>query len=304
MDAPQPTERQTDPLKLCSVGTVRRLLLEHRFRPSKVMGQSFFVNRSALAKIVAAAELSPTDGVLEIGTGFGTLTAALAQHSQVVVSVEKDQRLFSIAQSLLADLDNVVLHCEDALTADWERLLEGHSVERWKFVSNLPYSVSKPLLMRLVQRRHLFSDAVVTVQREVAQRIAAKPGSEGYSILSVAVQLYADVRLLFNLPPNSFYPEPEVWSSVVKLRFLPQTRVPVDDERWFFRVAEAVMMQRRKTIVNALHNRFGISKSLLLQVLLECGLDADKRGETLTLEELARLAKTLKPLYQQLRRAQ
>lgn len=284
-----------DPFKLCSVGTVKRLLLENQIRPSKAMGQSFIVNRSALERIVNATELSPEDGAFEVGTGFGALTAALAQKCQVVVSIEKDRRLFSVAQSLLSSLQNVTLVCDDALTANWKKMLEEHGhVERWKFVSNLPYAISKPLIMRLVRERHLFDLAVITVQREVAQRMTAKPGNEGYSILSVAVQFYADAQILFNLPPTSFHPEPEVWSSVVKLRFLPKPRVDVSDERWFFKVAEAVLMQRRKTVVNALHIRFALPKGLLKELLQGCGIEPERRGETLTLQELAQLAESMR----------
>jgi len=287
-------DQSIDPLRLCSVGAVRRLLLEHQIRPSKTMGQSFIVNRTALAKIVEAAELTAEDGVLEVGTGFGTLTASLAQRCRVVVSLEKDRRLFSVAQSLLVPLDNVALYWADALTVDWAQLLRNHEVARWKFVSNLPYAISKPLLMRLLYKRHLFADATVTVQREVAQRMVAKPGDEGYSLLSVAVQFYAEPRILFHLPPTSFFPEPEVWSSVVKVRLLPQPRMEVQDERWFFRVAEAVLMHRRKTIVNALHQRFGIPKDRLTATLQSCSIPPDRRGETLWLDELARLADALR----------
>ncbi len=284
-----------DPFKLCSVGTIKRLLLEHKIRPSKAMGQSFMVNRSALERIVSAAELKPEDRVFEVGTGFGTLTAVLAQKCQVVVSVEKDKRLFSVAQSLLSPIQNIILVCDDALTANWRELLERHGqVDRWKFVSNLPYAISKPLLMKLMQERQLFDLAVVTVQREVAQRMVAKPNDESYSILSIAVQFYADAHILFNLPPTSFHPEPEVWSSVVKLRFLPKPRVEVLDERWFFKVAEAVLMQRRKTVVNALHIRFALPKGFLKELLQQCGIDPERRGETLTLQELAQLAENMR----------
>ncbi|MCS7192717.1 MAG: 16S rRNA (adenine(1518)-N(6)/adenine(1519)-N(6))-dimethyltransferase RsmA [Armatimonadetes bacterium] len=283
-----------DPFKLCSIGTVKRLLLEHKIHPSKVMGQSFIVNKSALERIVNAAELKPNEGAFEVGTGFGALTAALAQKCQVIVSLEKDKRLFSLAQSLLSSFQNVVLVCDDALIANWKKMLEmQEGIERWKFISNLPYSISKPLLMRLLKERQLFDSAVVTVQHEVAQRIVAKPNDEGYSILSIAVQFYAEPCILFKLPPTSFYPEPEVWSSVVKLRFLPQPRVKVSDRQWFFKVAEAVLMQRRKTLINALHIRFGFDKVLLKNLLQSCGIDPERRGETLSLEELAQLAEIL-----------
>ncbi|MCS7265248.1 MAG: 16S rRNA (adenine(1518)-N(6)/adenine(1519)-N(6))-dimethyltransferase RsmA [Armatimonadetes bacterium] len=288
----------TDPFKLCSVGTVKRLLLEHKIRPSKAMGQSFMVNKSALERIVNAAELRQNEGAFEIGTGFGALTAALAQKCQLVISLEKDKHLFSVAQSLLSPFKNIVLLCDDALTANWKKVLEGQKgVERWKFISNLPYAISKPLLMRILKERKLFELAVVTVQREVAQRMVAQPNSQGYSILSIAVQFYSEPRILFNLPPTSFYPEPEVWSSVVKLKFLPKPRVEVSDERWFFKVAEAVLMQRRKTIVNALSIRFGLSKSFLKDLLKDCNIDPERRGETLTLKELAHLAENLLDFY-------
>ncbi|MFA0751774.1 MAG: hypothetical protein SLRJCFUN_002177 [Candidatus Fervidibacter sp.] len=287
-------ERALDPLRLCSVGTVRRLLLEHQIRPSKGMGQSFLVNRRVLAKILQAAELQPDDGVFEVGTGFGTLTAALATQCRQVVSLEKDKRLAEIARKLLSPFPNIVVHQADALTANWSELLNAHFVARWKFVANLPYAISKPLLMRLLRERHLFADATVTVQREVAQRMVAQAGQDNYSILSVAVQLYADVRVVATVPPTSFYPEPEVWSAVVKLTFLPAPRVFVADERFFFRVAEAVLLHRRKTIANALHHRLGVPKEQANEILRQCGIAPERRGETLTLTELARLAECLK----------
>ncbi len=284
-----------DPFKICSVGTVRRLLLEHQIKPSKAMGQSFIVNKSALERIVNAAELSSDEGAFEVGTGFGALTGALAQKCQVVVSLEKDKRLFSAAQKLLEPMPNITLVHGDALIEDWGSLLKEHSqVSCWKFVSNLPYAISKPLLMRLIRERHLFALAVVTVQREVAQRMVAKPSEEGYSILSIAVQLYAEPKIVLNLPPTSFYPEPEVWSSVVKLRFLQHPKVEVSDERWFFKVAEAILLQRRKTVLNALHIRFGVHKIALKDLLTKCDIDPERRGETLDLRELAKLAEALR----------
>lgn len=288
------SERTLDPLRLCSVGTVRRLLLEHQIRPSKGMGQSFLINRRVLAKILQAAELSPDDGAFEVGTGFGTLTAALAAQCRQVVSLEKDRRLADIARKLLSPFPNITVHQADALTANWSELLNAHSVDRWKFVANLPYFISKPLLMRLLRERQLFADATVTVQREVAQRMVAQAGQSNYSILSVAVQLYADVRIVGTVPPTSFFPEPEVWSSVVKLTFLPTPRVPVSDERFFFRVAEAVLAHRRKTVANALYHRLGIPKERASDILRQCGIDPERRGETLTLTELAQLAERLK----------
>ncbi len=288
-------ERALDPLRLCSVGTVRRLLLEHQIRPSKAMGQSFLVNRTVLAKIVQAAELQPDDGAFEVGTGFGTLTAALATQCRQVVSLEKDKRLADIARKLLSPFPNIVVHQTDALTAHWSELLNNtHFVARWKFVANLPYAISKPLLMKLLRERHLFADATVTVQREVAQRMVAQAGQDNYSILSVAVQLYADARIVATVSPTSFYPEPEVWSAVVKLTFLPAPRVPVADERFFFRVAEAVLAHRRKTVANALHHRLGVPKERASQILRECGIDPERRGETLMLTELAQLTERLR----------
>lgn len=290
----QMDDKPVDPLDLCSRSAVKRLLIAHYLRPSKTMGQTFIVSRTALAKILQAAKLNPDDGVLEIGTGFGTMTGALSVRVRQVVSLEKDRRLFAIAQSLLKPFGNVELHLADALTSDWEGILKKHPyVERWRFVSNLPYSISKPVLMRLVRERNLFTDATVTVQREVAQRIGAKPGSKSYGILTVVVQLYADVSIIATLPPTSFHPPPEVWSAVVHLRFLPQQRVEVSDESLFSRVAEAALMQRRKTLVNALSNRLGILKEKVQALLQACGINPERRGETLTLVELAKLTKAL-----------
>jgi 16S rRNA A1518/A1519 N6-dimethyltransferase RsmA/KsgA/DIM1 with predicted DNA glycosylase/AP lyase activity len=205
---------------------VRRLLLEHQIRPVQSDGAKFFWSTERCwRKSFRAAELQPDDGAFEVGTGFGTLTAVLATRCRQVVSLEKDKRLADIARKLLSPFPNIVVHQTDALTAHWSELLNAHPVTRWKFVANLPYAISKPLLMRLLRERHLFADATVTVQREVAQRMVAQAGQDNYSILSVAVQLYADARIIATVPPTSFYPEPRSLVGGREVDFLASAQI-------------------------------------------------------------------------------
>ncbi len=273
---------------------VRRLLEQWDLRPSKGLGQNFLVNQAALKKIVAAAELTPDDIVLEVGAGLGTLTERLARHAGHVVAVELDQRLLPVLQSVLADFDNITLIQGDVLALDPAALISAASIHhpasniQYKVVANLPYYITSAVLRHLLEANLKPQRMAITVQREVAERIVAKPGQ--MSLLAVSVQFYGRPRLLFRIKPGSFYPSPEVESAVVGIDLHATPPVPVEDTAAFFRVARAGFAQRRKQLRNSLAAGLRQSPDEVAAKLREVGVDPRRRAQTLSLEEWAKVA--------------
>ncbi len=271
----------------------RRLLLTHGLRPKRRLGQSFLVDRNILRKILKAGDLRWEDQVLEIGAGVGTLTQALAEQCHGVLAVEVDPGLFSILQEVLGGRPEVTLVHGDALSLDFERLLEKDG--RWKVIANLPYSIATPLLTRLLNLSSRFSLLLLMVQAEVAERLMASPGKKTYSSLTVLTQYYADVQVVARVSPGAFYPRPHVDSAVLRLEPLPTPRVAPRDVALFFRLVRAAFAHRRKTLVNALIQSEWITldRPELQTVLLRAGIDPSRRGETLTVREFQMLADEL-----------
>ena len=273
---------------------VRRLLEQWDLRPSKGLGQNFLVNQAALKKIVAAAELTPDDVVLEVGAGLGTLTERLARHAGHVVAVELDQRLLPVLQSVLADFDNITLIQGDVLALDPAALISAASIQhpasniQYKVVANLPYYITSAVLRHLLEANLKPQRMAITVQREVAERIVAKPGQ--MSLLAVSVQFYGRPRLLFRIKPGSFYPSPEVESAVVGIDLHATPPVPVEDTAAFFRVARAGFAQRRKQLRNSLAAGLRQSPDEVATKLRKVGVDPRRRAQTLSLEEWAKVA--------------
>ncbi len=273
---------------------VRRLLKQWDLRPSKGLGQNFLVNQAALKKIVAAAELTPDDVVLEVGAGLGTLTERLARHAGHVVAVELDQRLLPVLQSVLADFDNITLIQGDILALDPAALISAASIQhpasniQYKVVANLPYYITSAVLRHLLEANLKPQRMAITVQREVAERIVAKPGQ--MSLLAVSVQFYGRPRLLFRIKPGSFYPSPEVESAVVGIDLHATPPVPVEDTAAFFRVVRAGFAQRRKQLRNSLAAGLRQSPDEVAAKLRKVGVDPRRRAQTLSLEEWAKVA--------------
>lgn len=266
---------------------VRTLLARWDLRPSKGLGQNFLVDRTALDKIVAAAELTPDDIVLEVGAGLGTLTKRLAQGAGHVVAVELDQRLMPVLQSVLADLHNVTLIQGDILALDPGALIGEASIQ-YKVVANLPYYITSAVLRHLLEASLKPQRLVLTVQREVAERIVAKPGH--MSLLAVSVQFYGRPQLLFRIRPGSFYPAPGVESAVVRVDIHAKPPVPIEGTGAFFRAVRAGFAQRRKQLRNALAAGLRRSPGEVAVKLREAGVDPRRRAQTLSLEEWARVA--------------
>ena len=269
---------------------VRRLLEQWDLRPSKALGQNFLVDSAALDRIVAAAELTPDDVVLEVGAGLGALTRRLARGAGRVISVELDQRLMPVLQSVLADLDNVTLVQGDILALDPAALI-GPSSTQYKVVANLPYYITSAVLRHLLEASPRPQRMVLTVQREVADRIVAEPGQ--MSLLAVSVQFYGQPRRLFRIKPGSFYPSPGVESAVVRIDLHAAPPVRVEEADAFFRVVRAGFAQRRKQLRNGLAAGLGLSPEEVVAKLGEAGVDARRRPQTLSLEEWGRVAQAM-----------
>ena len=280
-----------DQLDPAGRATVRAWLAEINAAPNRTLGQNFLVNAGVLDRIVQTAAIEKTDSVLEIGPGLGALTIRLTQSARYVAAIEKDAALFALLGRKWP-AGNLHLIQGDALRVDWSDL--GLPERNIKVVANLPYSISKPMLRRLLEewRPHLTS-ATVMVQREVATRLTAKCGERDYGPMALMAQLYCDARRAFDVSAGSFLPPPEVVSTVVHLQILPQPRVVLEDEAFFWRVVRAAFSQRRKQIGNTLRAIIA-DKDRLAGVLLHGEIQPSRRAETVSLEEFAMLANSLR----------
>lgn len=270
-------------------------MLEHyHLRTRKKLGQHYLTDPHVLGKILQVSDLSPADFVLEIGPGIGAVTQALAGKAGHVCAVELDAALVPVLRDIFENAHHVEIHHGDILKIDINALLEPYADLVPKVVANLPYYVTTPVLMHLLESALPFKTITVMVQREVAERMAAEPGSKDYGSLSLAVRYYADTFIAAYVPPNCFTPRPHVDSAVIHLNVLPQPRYSVDKQR-LFEVIHAAFSQRRKTLVNCITaQRWNtLSKEDLANVLRQCGYSENIRGETLNLEQMANLTEAL-----------
>ena len=260
---------------------------------SKKLGQNFLIKRTVVDQIVAAADLGPDDQVLEVGPGIGTLTQGLAQSGACVKAIELDQRLLQVLDTTLESYDNVDIIHGDVLKLNVPEIMDH---KPFKVVANLPYYITTPIIMSLLEAKLPIERLVVMVQREVALRMVAHPGTKDYGALSVAVQYYTEPDIVLEVPPKAFMPAPAVTSAVIRCRLRQKPPVHVDDERIFFRVVKAAFAQRRKTFSNSMKTT-GLSKEQIAAILEQAGIDGQRRGETLGLKEFADLANTWCQLY-------
>jgi len=266
---------------------LRELLRQYRLHPRKAFGQNFLVDDHVLERIVQAADLEPDDLVLEVGPGLGVLTQELARRVRRVVAVELDRDVAAALKRILAGQQNVEIVQEDILRFDpSERLGE----QRYKVVANLPYYITSPTLRHFLEARAKPSLMVVMVQREVAERIVARPND--MSLLAVSVQVYGDPRLVMVVDPSSFYPPPKVESAVVRIDLFEKPAVDVDLEK-FFRVVSAGFSQPRKQLHNTLSQAIWMPAGAAKEALTEAGIDPTRRAESLTVDEWARLTRAL-----------
>lgn len=267
----------------------RYILQRFGLHMSKRLGQNFLIDAGIVQGIVDAADIKPSDRVLEIGPGIGTLTQALCEAGADVTCVELDKRLPEILAHTLESYDNVRVIQGDILKVN---ILEIMGEEPFKVVANLPYYITTPIIMELLEKHLPITDIVVMVQKEVAERMAATPGGKTYGALSVAVQYYTVPEIALYVPPRSFMPPPEVDSVVVDCKVRQEPAVDLIDEKMFFRVVKAAFGQRRKTLNNALKS-IGVDKNIIADVLAQAGIETTRRGETLTMEEFAAISNIL-----------
>lgn len=279
-------------MELTRPSVIKQIMEKYGFRFSKSLGQNFLIEKSVLERIIDGADITQTDSVLEIGPGIGTLTRYLAQNAAKVVSVEIDSSLLPILEETLSDLPNTAVVHGDVLKVDLKALI----AERFdnippKVVANLPYYVTTPIVMKFLEEEIPVTDLVVMVQKEVADRMAAKPGGKDYGALSVAVQYFCEPEILFKVSTGCFMPAPTVESSVIRLRVLQNPKVQVISRKLFFATVRGAFGKRRKTLLNALSDSgLAFSKDQVKQVLAAAGIDPIRRAETLTIEEFAVLA--------------
>ena len=269
------------------------VLQKYHFNFQKKFGQNFLIDTHVLDKIIRAAEITKDDFVLEIGPGIGTMTQYLAQAAREVVAVEIDKALIPILQDTLSGFPNAEVIHDDILKVDIAGLAEQRNGARpIKVVANLPYYITTPIIMSLFESQVPLASVTVMVQKEVAERMQAGPGSKDYGALSLAVQYYAEPYIAANVPPNCFMPRPNVGSAVIRLTRHEVPPVQVDNEKLMFQIIRASFNQRRKTLVNGLNNspEITITKEQITEAVESLGKGAGVRGEALTLEEFAGLA--------------
>ena len=273
------------------------ILNKYQFMFQKRFGQNFLIDTHVLEKIIKSAEITKEDVVLEIGPGIGTMTQYLCESAREVIAVEIDKNLIPILQNdTLAEYDNVSIINEDILKVDLNALVqEKNDGKRIKVVANLPYYITTPIIMGLFENRVPLQNITVMVQKEVADRMQAKPNSKDYGALSLAVQYYATPYIVANVPPNCFMPRPNVGSAVIRLTLHEEPKVKVKDEHFLFAIIRAAFNQRRKTLVNALTNasELNVTKEAVHKALENMGLSATIRGEALSLEQFAQLSREL-----------
>ena len=280
-------------MNLCDRNDIQALLVRHGFRFSKSMGQNFLIEDWVPRDIADACCADERTGVLEIGPGIGPLTQQLAHRAGKVASVELDRRLYPVLAETMAGFDNFTLIPGDAMAMDLPSLVAEHFPGlRPILCANLPYNITTPVLTKCLESR-CFDSLTVLIQKEVAQRICAVPGTPDYGAFSLLMQYYTEPRLLFTVPNTCFLPAPKVTSAVIHCPVRKEPPVEVVSEAALWRTVRAGFALRRKTLVNSLQTGYDIPKERLAEIVLSCGLDSSIRGERLSLEDYARLANTL-----------
>ncbi len=280
----------------------KEILNQYGFSFKKSLGQNFTIDPNILRNIVSYANLSEESGAIEIGPGIGALTEHLARNCKKVVAFEIDGRLLPVLEDTLSPYSNVKVIHSDILKADVAKVIEEEmqGIKDIMVVANLPYYVTTPILMKLLHDRLPIRGLVVMMQKEVADRITAKPGTKNYGSLSIAVQYYATAEVVMTVPKTVFMPQPNVDSAVIRLTMRNMPPIQVIDEDFLFIVARASFAQRRKTILNNLQSGLPSGKEKKQQIvdaLNQCGIEPTRRGETLTIEEFGKLSDALLPHF-------
>ncbi len=284
-------------VELTDIGTIKALLARHGFHFSKALGQNFIVNPSVCPRMADESGIDSESGVIEIGAGIGVLTAELAKRAKKVVCIELDSKLLPILDETLADFDNIEIINADVLKTDLAALIEEKFGGMPVYVcANLPYYITSPVIMTLLESRLPLKAVTVMVQREAAQRLCAPVGSRLSGAVTVAVDYYAEARKLFDVSAGSFMPAPKVDSSVIRLDIREKPGIEVSDEKLFFSMVHAAFSQRRKTASNSISSGTGIPKAVVAEAIERCGFPPSVRAESMTAEQLAALCEALNEL--------
>lgn len=274
------------------------LMKKYGITANKKLGQNFLIDENVIDTIVNASEISNDDLVIEIGPGLGTLTQELLQKAGKVIAIELDERMISILKNRFFMYDNFEIINEDVLKVDLNRLVkenkEQFGLKQTKIVANLPYYITTPIIMKLLEEKLNIESITVMIQKEVADRLTAIPGDKNSGAITYTVYYYATSEEVLTVPNNSFIPEPEVESEVIKLNLRKEPVIKVKDERKFFALIKAAFMQRRKTLLNAIGNSgLNTTKEELEQILKEMNIDTRIRGEALTIDQFAKISEKL-----------
>lgn len=281
--------------RLSDISTIRAVMEKNGFQFSKALGQNFLINPSVCPRMAALSGAADCAGAVEIGPGIGVLTYELSQAAKKVVAVELDKRLLPVLDETLADCDNVKIINADVMKLDLRRVIaeEFGGGEEVAVCANLPYYITSPVIMRLLEERLPITAVTVMVQKEAAERLCAPPGTRACGAVSAAVRYYAEPEVLFDVSRGSFMPAPNVDSAVIQLKIRKTPAVSVRDEKLFFRVVKAAFAQRRKTAVNSISNAMGIQKQRVAEAFESAGIPENARAEALALEAFAALADRL-----------
>lgn len=282
--------------ELSSAKTTKNIIQKYGFKLTKSLGQNFLINENILNEIIEAADITKDDVVLEIGTGIGTLTSKLCERAKRVVAVEIDKNLLPILNETLSAYQNIDIINKDILKTDINEELKSLGInQKVKVVANLPYYITTPIIMKILEEKVNVSVMVLMLQKEVANRINAQHSTKDYGSLSIAVQYYCDTQIVCKVPKNSFIPEPNVDSLVIKLTANEKRKVEIEDEELFFKLVRGSFAKRRKTILNSLTGYEDLADKEKLEKLFEISqIDSKRRGETLTIQEFAKLTQNYK----------
>lgn len=280
--------------RLSDISTIREIMEKNGFSFSKALGQNFLINPSVCPRMAQMSGAADAAGAIEVGPGIGVLTYELSQVAKKVVSIELDKRLLPVLDETLGGCDNVKIINDDVMKIDLHRVIEEEfGGEEVAVCANLPYYITSPVIMRLLEERLPITSVTVMVQKEAADRLCAKPGTRACGAVSAAVQYYAEPEILFDVSRGSFMPAPNVDSAVIRLKIRKTPAVEVTDEKLFFRLVKAAFAQRRKTAVNSVSNTMGLKKQSVTDAFIASGIEPNARAEALTLEQFAALANCL-----------
>lgn len=269
----------------------KEIIKKYNFNFKKQFGQNFLVDERVLNKIITSANITKNDVVIEVGPGIGTLTRELAKNAGKVIAVEIDKNLIPILDDTLSEFDNVEIINNDILKVDIEKIAAENSNKSIKIAANLPYYITTPIIMQILENRLPVESITVMVQKEVAYRMKAEPATKDYGALSLAIRYYCEPYLAANVPRNCFMPRPNVDSAVIKLTVFDKPPVDVSDSKLLFDIIKAAFSQRRKTLLNCIFNseNFNFDKSEIVKILNQAGFDEKIRGEKLDLNDFVKL---------------